>query len=61
MEIQEINLWSGKVLLDSQPLLKEDEEEKHESEPKFIPPFPERLTGTTQPTLEKTELLEELK
>ena len=52
---------SGKVLLDNQPPPKEDEEEKHESEPKAIPPFPERLTRTTQPTLEETELLGELK
>ena len=39
----------------------EDEEEKEESEPKATPSFPERLTGTTQPTLEETELLGQLK
>lgn len=61
MEIQEINLQSWKVLPDSQPPPKEDEEEKHESEPKAIPPFPETLTKTTQPTPEETELLGELK
>ena len=61
MEIQELNLRSGKVLSDNQPLPKDDEEEKEESEPKAIPPFPERLFGTTQPTPEETELLGELK
>jgi len=61
VEIQEINLRSGNVLPDSQPPPKEDEEEKQESEPKAIPPFPERLTGTTHPTPEETELLGELK
>jgi len=61
VEIQELNLRSGKVLSDNQPLPKDDEEEKEESEPKAIPPFPERLFGTTQPTPEETELLGELK
>jgi len=61
MEIQEINLRSRKVLLDSQPPPKEDEEEKSESELKVIPPFPERLTRTTQSTSEETKLLGELK
>ena len=32
-----------------------------ESEPKAILPFPQRLSGTTQPTPEETELLGELK
>eukprot|EP00253_Pinus_taeda_P005767 PITA_05767 len=50
-----------KAQLDSQPPPKEDEEDKEESEPKAIPPFPERLFGTTQPTLEETKLLGELK
>eukprot|EP00253_Pinus_taeda_P027666 PITA_27666 len=61
VEIQEINLRSGKVLLDCQPPPLEEEEEKQESEPKAIPPFPKRLTVTTQPNLEETELLGELK
>ena len=61
MEIQEINLRSGKVLPDKQPPPKEDEEEKQESEPKAFPPFPKRLTGTTQSNPEETELLGELK
>lgn len=61
MEIQEINLRSGKTLLDRQPPPIEDEDEKQESEPKAIPPFLERLTVTTQPNPEETELLGELK
>jgi len=61
MEIQEINLRSGKVLLDSQPPPREVDEDKEESEPKAIPPFPKRLFGTTQHTPEETELLGELK
>lgn len=61
VEIQEINLRSQKVLPDSKPPPKEDEEEKQESEPKAIPPFPERLTGTTQLTPKEAELLGELK
>jgi len=61
VEIQEINQRSGKVLPDSQPPPKEDAEEKQESEPKGIPPFLERLTGTTQPNPEETELLGEIK
>ena len=60
MEIQEINLRPGKVLPDNQPPPKDAEEDKEESEPKAIPPFPERLSGTTQPTLEESELLGEL-
>ena len=61
MEIQEINLRSGKTLPDCQPPPLEYEEEKQESEPKAIPPFPEQLTVTTQPNPEETELLGELK
>ena len=61
MEIQEINLRSRKTLPDCQPPPQEDEEEKQESEPKAIPPFPERLTVTTQPNPEEIELLGELK
>ena len=61
MEIQEINLRSGKVIPDRQPPPQEVEEDKEESEPKSIPPFPEILFGTTQPTPEETELLGELK
>eukprot|EP00253_Pinus_taeda_P029422 PITA_29422 len=52
---------SVEVLPNSQPPPKEDEEEKQKSEPKAIPPFPERLTGTTQPNPEETELLGEIK
>eukprot|EP00253_Pinus_taeda_P025515 PITA_25515 len=48
-------------LADRQSPPPEDEEERQESEPKSIPPFPERLTVTTQPNLEETELLGELK
>eukprot|EP00253_Pinus_taeda_P032995 PITA_32995 len=61
VEIQEINLRSGKVLPDRQPPPLEDEEEKQESEPKATPPFPERLTITTKPNPEETKLLGELK
>ena len=61
MEIQEINLRYGKVLPDNQCPPKEVEEYKEESEPKAIPSFLERLSGTTQPTIEETELLGELK
>ena len=61
VEIQEINLRSGKTLPDRQPPPPEDEEDKQESEPKAIPPFPKRLTATTQPNPEEDELLGELK
>lgn len=61
MEIQEMNLRSGKVLPDRQPPPLEDEEGKQESEPKAIPPFPERLTVAMQPNLEETKLLGEFK
>jgi len=61
VEIQEINLRSEKTLPDRQPPPLEDEEDKQESEPKAIPPFPERLTITTQPNPEEDELLGELK
>lgn len=47
VEIQEINLQYGKVIPDSQPPPREDEVDKEESEPKAIPHFPERLSGTT--------------
>ena len=61
VEIQEINLRSGKTLADRQPPPLEDEEDKQESDPKTTPPFLERLTVTTQPDLEENELLGELK
>ena len=64
MEIQEINLRSGRVLLDNQPLPphREVEEEREESIPKVNPPpFLERSTQPLQPTPEETELLGELK
>ena len=61
MEIQEINLRSGKTLLDHQPPLLEDEEDKLESEPKATPPFPERVIVTTEPDPEENEILGELK
>ena len=61
MEIQEINPRSGKTLPDCQPPPPEDEENKQKSEPKAIPPFPERLTVTTQPNQEENELMGELK
>ena len=61
VEIQEINLRSGKTLPCRQPPPLEDDEDKHESEPKAIPPFLERLIVTTQPNPEETELLGELK
>eukprot|EP00253_Pinus_taeda_P020996 PITA_20996 len=51
---------SGMPLIrDIHPPPKEDEED--ESEPKAIPPFPKRLSETTQPTPEEVELLGELK
>ena len=40
VEIQEINLRYRNVLPDSQPLPREVEEDKEESEPKANPPFP---------------------
>jgi len=61
VEIQQINLRSRKTLPDRQPPPPEDEEDKQESEPKAIPPFPERLIATTQPNPEEDELLGELK
>ena len=61
MEIQEINLKSGNVLLDRQPPPREVEEDKEVTEPKANPPFPERLSMTVQPSPEETELLGELK
>ena len=56
-----MNLRSGKVLPHRQPPPPKDEEEKQEIKPKAIPPFPERLTVTTQPNPKETELLGELK
>eukprot|EP00253_Pinus_taeda_P033621 PITA_33621 len=44
VEIQEMNLQSRKVVPECQPPPLE-EEEKQESEPQAIPPFPERLTA----------------
>ena len=64
VEIQEINLRSGRVLLDNQPLPppREVEEEREEKMLKENPPpFPKRLTQPFQPTLEEIELLGELK
>eukprot|EP00253_Pinus_taeda_P023617 PITA_23617 len=55
------NRQAKQVLRDRQPRPPEGDEEKQESEPKSIPPFPERLTVTTQPNPEETELLGELK
>ena len=56
----EIILRSGKVLPNSQSPPREVEEDKEESEPKAIPPFPERLSVIFQPTPKETELLGEL-
>eukprot|EP00253_Pinus_taeda_P006126 PITA_06126 len=54
VEIQEINLRSGKVLPECQPPPLEEEEEKQESEPQVIPPFPEQLTAIKEvPTYNK--------
>ena len=63
MEILEINLRSGRVLLDNQPPppLREVEEEREERNLKVNPPFPKRLAQPLQPTPEETELLGELK
>jgi len=63
VEIQEINLRYGRVLLDNQPPppRREDEEEREERNLKVNPPFPERLAQPLQPTLEEIELLGELK
>ncbi len=62
IEIQNINLRSGRILLDNQPpsLHKEVEEKREESNLKANPPFPERLAQPHQPTLEETKLLGEL-
>jgi len=64
MEIQEINLQSGRVLPDNHtPSPPEEfEEEKEESVPQVNrPPFPERLIHPSQHTPEEVELLGELK
>ena len=63
MEIQEVNLRLGRVLLDkntpSPPV--EVEEEKEEDNTKIQqPPFPERLIHPSQHTPEETKLLGEL-
>eukprot|EP00253_Pinus_taeda_P015329 PITA_15329 len=47
--------------VERQPPPLDEEEEKQESEPQAIPPFPERLVITTQPNPEEIELLGELK
>lgn len=60
VEIHEINLRSRKVLRNSQPPHREVEEDKEESEPKEIPPFPDRPSMTVRLTLEENELLGEL-
>jgi len=64
VEIQEINLRSGRVLPDNQPPSppKALEEEKEESVPKANPPpFPKRLIHPNHHTPKETELLGELK
>ena len=63
VDIQEINLRSGRILPDNQPPSpqREVEEEREESNLKINPPFPERLTQPLQPTPKETELLGELK
>lgn len=64
MEIQEINLRFGRVILDIHPPspLEEIEEENEESTPKVNPPpFPKRLIHPSQHTPEEIEILEELK
>jgi len=64
MEIQEINLRSGRVLTDNQPpsLPRASEEEREESMPRVNPtPFSERLTHPVHPNPEDNELLGELK
>lgn len=64
VEIHEINLRFGRVLLDNQPPYppRESEEEREESVPrKNPPPFPERLTHPVEHTPKETELLGELK
>ena len=63
MEIQEINLIFGRVILDNQPPPppREVEEEREERNLKVNPPFPKRLAQPLQPTPEETELLGELK
>jgi len=58
VEIQEINLRSGKTLPDRQPPPPEDEEDKQESEPKAIPPFPERLPPPHNQTQRKMSFWE---
>ena len=64
MEIQEINLRSGRVLPDNQPPSppRERDEEREERMPRVNPPpFLEILTHLVEPTPEENELLGELK
>ena len=63
VEIQKINIRSGRVLLDNHPLSPpvDFEEEKEEGNTQIQqPPFPERLIHPSQRTPEETELLGEL-
>ena len=55
----QLAIWEGPSECEPPPL--EEEEEKQESEPQAIPPFPEQLTVNTQPNPEENELLEEVK
>lgn len=64
MEIEEINLMFGRVILDNKPPspLEQHEEEKEESVSQASPPpFLERLIHLIQHTPEKTKILGELK
>ena len=63
IEIQEINLISGRIIPNNQPPSphREVEEEREESNLKVNPPFPDRLAQPLQPTPEETELMRELK
>ena len=63
MEIQEINLSSGRELPQNHPpspLVEVEEEEEESNNHIQKPPFPERLIHSSQHTLEETELLGEL-
>lgn len=55
VEIQEINLRSGRIIPDNQPPYphREFEEEREEHNLKVNPLFPERLAQPLHPTLEK--------
>eukprot|EP00253_Pinus_taeda_P026150 PITA_26150 len=63
VEIQEINLRSGRFLPDNQPPPphREVEEEIEERNLKVNPPFPKRLAQPLQPTPKETELVGGLK